>query len=652
MQDIINATLDTKHFLKCSTYSIARNGEGLAPRFSITIPAGLCTYWAYIDFKKPNGEIFKTPRLDVVNGKIEYDIPSAVLDVEGELEVQLVFQNDKDKIWKSYVKAFAVRYSINATDDIPNKEDFVQYIEQKTDEALEIAQSVEERANNGEFDGEKGDKGDKGDDYVLTETDKSEIAGKVPTHEKYFDISPEGYVSLKPEYRGAYGFKMASSDEPPSIFVGREQFAISDMGAGNVGSKNHELPEHLIVPPIINGIAFDTFQNAAFAYNTRIKKITLPKGAKFLSNGTFYRAYNLEELENTKAIEILPAYVFCYTALKKAEFPNLKSSSSNSDNYQLGKEMFIHCTQLESVNIGKVTKLGNYAFGDCQKLMYVETENKMTSIGEGAFFRCGNLRTIDNLIDPDVTTEIKTMAFVNCRADYDWDKLTKCTFGVNATSKQLHSTKFWEGVSFTPCLNRTLGFLNQGDMRWRNVEFGNGYNFYDGCTFMSLMGIYCSLYGANVDDARDFLTICANAGIDLDNYGWKNTESESTSFLDSVFMRDAYEKLGLEPTFIKTPLNASKLETLYNALADGKYALTHTFGNPTNDPDNHAVAITGIYPTGELLIQNSSDTAWRIGITDPAKMRIPIQNLTESFEESANSFTTIVILSKANKKEA
>lgn len=188
MQDIITATLDAKHYLKCSTYSIARNGEGLAPRLSITIPQGLSEYWAYIDFKKPNGEIFKTPRIDVSEGKIIYDIPCAVLDAEGELEVQLVFQNDKGKIWKSYVKAFAVRYSINATDDIPNKEDFIQYVEQKTDEALEIAQSVEERANNGEFDGQQGPQGEKGDSYILTETDKTEIAEMVKQDEIIGDI--------------------------------------------------------------------------------------------------------------------------------------------------------------------------------------------------------------------------------------------------------------------------------------------------------------------------------------------------------------------------------------------------------------------------------------------------------------------------------
>ena len=181
MRDIISAKIEENHFLKCATYSIARNGEGLTPRFSITIPDGLFSYWAYIDFKKPNGEKIKTPRIDVSEGKITYNIPSAVLDEDGKLEVQVVFQNADGEIWKTYVKEFAVRYSINATDDIPNKEDFITEAQKLVDEAVETAKSVEERANNGEFNG---------NDYVLTETDKNDIANIVLS--KFTDVAGVG----------------------------------------------------------------------------------------------------------------------------------------------------------------------------------------------------------------------------------------------------------------------------------------------------------------------------------------------------------------------------------------------------------------------------------------------------------------------------
>lgn len=153
MRDIIKAIISDDHFLKCQTYSLARNGEGLTPCFLISIPVGLYDYWAYIDFKKPNGERFKTPRIDVDNGEITYNIPLSVLDAEGQLEVQVVFQNADGEIWKTYVKEFAVRYSINATDDIPDKQDFIAEAQKLLDEAVNTAKSVEERANNGEFDG-------------------------------------------------------------------------------------------------------------------------------------------------------------------------------------------------------------------------------------------------------------------------------------------------------------------------------------------------------------------------------------------------------------------------------------------------------------------------------------------------------------------
>lgn len=154
MRDIINATIDEKHFLKCSTYTIARNGEGLTPCLSISIPDGLKSYWAYIDFKKSNGESIKSPRIDVEENKIFYAIPSGVLDTEGVLEIQVIFKNENGKKWKTYVKEFAVRYSINATDDIPDKEDFIT-------EAQKLLDEIEERANNGDLNNY----------YTKTETD-------------------------------------------------------------------------------------------------------------------------------------------------------------------------------------------------------------------------------------------------------------------------------------------------------------------------------------------------------------------------------------------------------------------------------------------------------------------------------------------------
>ena len=142
MRDIINATLCENHFLKCDTYTIARNGEGLTPCLSISFPDKLSDFWAYINFEKSNGEKFLTPRIDLTDGKIIYNIPSAVLDVDGLLGVQIEFKKDNGATWKSYTKEFAVRRSINAVDDIPEKEDFITEVQKQVDESAKMVGDI------------------------------------------------------------------------------------------------------------------------------------------------------------------------------------------------------------------------------------------------------------------------------------------------------------------------------------------------------------------------------------------------------------------------------------------------------------------------------------------------------------------------------
>lgn len=136
MTDVIKVTVNENHFVSCSTETIARKGEGQNPRLLIEIPEKFVDMWPYLDFKKPSGATFKTPRLDVVGNTIEYSLPLSVLDEKGTLEMQLVLQNGSGLIWKSNVKHFYVLYSIDATGDIADDEDFVDYVENMIENAL------------------------------------------------------------------------------------------------------------------------------------------------------------------------------------------------------------------------------------------------------------------------------------------------------------------------------------------------------------------------------------------------------------------------------------------------------------------------------------------------------------------------------------
>ena len=124
MHDVINITVDANHYVRCPVDTIARDGEGNVIQLEIAFPEKLASMWMYLDFKMSNGEKFKSPRLATDGNKATYIVPPYVLR-EGKLKLQVLFQNEHGVIWKSYKKPFTVRGSINAVDDIPEKEDFM-----------------------------------------------------------------------------------------------------------------------------------------------------------------------------------------------------------------------------------------------------------------------------------------------------------------------------------------------------------------------------------------------------------------------------------------------------------------------------------------------------------------------------------------------
>ncbi|MGN1125962.1 MAG: leucine-rich repeat protein [Ruminococcus sp.] len=60
-----------------------------------------------------------------------------------------------------------------------------------------------------------------------------------------------------------------------------------------------------------------------------------------------------------------------------------------------------------------VTKIGNYAFDLCVKLLNVNIPSSVTSIGAGAFFYCDSL---SNIVIPDGVVSIGVSAFENCES--------------------------------------------------------------------------------------------------------------------------------------------------------------------------------------------------------------------------------------------
>ena len=131
---LVNLSTDTNHTFESSDNIIGRAGEGGTTRFEITIPKKLTGCSVYLDFEKPNGEKLRTPRLDNENGRAIYDVVQYLLTDAGEIKVQAVLITDGGKTWKSSKKKYHIQKSINALEDVPNKEDFMSGLQRLVNE--------------------------------------------------------------------------------------------------------------------------------------------------------------------------------------------------------------------------------------------------------------------------------------------------------------------------------------------------------------------------------------------------------------------------------------------------------------------------------------------------------------------------------------
>lgn len=125
MEDKILVNLSTDHTFECNVDIIGREGEGNTTRLEISVPEGLTGCSVYLDFEKPNGEKFRTPKLTIENGVAIYDVVPYLLTDSGEIKVQAVLVTNSGQTWKSYTKRYLIPDSIDALEEIPEKEDFI-----------------------------------------------------------------------------------------------------------------------------------------------------------------------------------------------------------------------------------------------------------------------------------------------------------------------------------------------------------------------------------------------------------------------------------------------------------------------------------------------------------------------------------------------
>lgn len=138
-------TLTSKHELLGSGYFIGVDNENISEQLIINIePEELLNKWAYIEFQVNEGNKYNTPRIDIVDRQIIYDLPNGLLE-KGYVKIQVIFRDDTNFLWKSFEKKFHVSDAINACQNLPEEyPDFITEAQKLLDEVSIDAAKIDE----------------------------------------------------------------------------------------------------------------------------------------------------------------------------------------------------------------------------------------------------------------------------------------------------------------------------------------------------------------------------------------------------------------------------------------------------------------------------------------------------------------------------
>ncbi len=147
-------------------------------------------------------------------------------------------------------------------------------------------------------------------------------------------------------------------------------------------------------------------------YRSKLQKVTLGNNV-VVKMGGFQACEHIEEVNLDGATKV---------TLETSAFSGCRSLATidlSKVSGALGDEAFYGATSLKIADLSAVTEIGNYAFADCNNLVYLTLGTNLVRIGEGAFSRYeigapifGGTDGTTTLTIPDSVTEIGDGAFI------------------------------------------------------------------------------------------------------------------------------------------------------------------------------------------------------------------------------------------------
>lgn len=431
----------------------------------------------------------------------------------------------------------------------------------------------------------------------LTEVQKAQarenigISNDPDCHAQFFTITENGVVSLKSEYRGATT-KATYLD------------SISDMGSGVAGSKNKELPVHLVIPEIVNGIVVNRLAAGMFCNNTAIEYVALPRTIKEIPEFCFFYACRLKEIFGTENITALGERALNRaSSLIRANFPSLTSMQLMS---------IQGCPSLIYADIGRVQTVGEYSLACNINMQRLKNSGDVTGIDPTAFYKCARLKHFENL---EKLSTIGATGLWGSGIPYtEQAKLADCTLGTYAIAPQVNPTDYWSECTYTPCENPLPTYLAQNNPLWENRAVGSK-TYASACMLFDVVHAYCGLHNITLSDVDD-LEAMVN---DID-------PALLTNYVGTYTYQTVLAKgIGLNVESYGT-IDKTVLQTLYDALAAGKYASVTISSGNNGSVKGHCALIYGVTATGELMFCDCNSVWWH-DFTKPYLYTLPIQNI-------------------------
>lgn len=154
-----------------------------------------------------------------------------------------------------------------------------------------------------------------------------------------------------------------------------------------------------------------TFIGSAAFEESKAKTITIPDSVKEIGVSAFKQCMNLRNVKIPSGIEIIGNYAFSGCTNEETFGDKIVLPETLKE---LGNNAFSSIGIKEVVIPDSITKIPEHAFSTCKKLTKVTLGKNVEEIGDGAFWACENLKTVENL---DKVKVIKTEAFMTCSLD-------------------------------------------------------------------------------------------------------------------------------------------------------------------------------------------------------------------------------------------